>query len=113
MLIAFTISSAYASDPQGKKGKNKKKEVNLNIHIDKDGNVEVNGKGINEKDIEKWVEEHLNNLSINIDSNEDADAPHAKEGHEKNNRDENAPSAKDKGSKKGKTIELSITVREK
>ena len=89
LLLAVTFTSVYAAGGKEKK----EKDIKVNIHIDKDGKCRVNGKNISDKEIEQWVNEHLKNISINIEGDTD---------------DHPAPAEK-----KSKTVEVSLTIKEK
>ena len=96
ILCTLTLTSVYAGGTKGKKDQSKEKDIKVNIHIDKNGDVQINGKNISDKEIEKWVNDHLANLSLQIDA-EPSDTD----------------SASGKGEKKTKTVELSLTIKEK
>jgi biopolymer transport protein ExbD len=96
ILCSLTFTSAYAGGSKDKKNAPQDKEVKVNIHIDKNGDVHINGRNISDKDIENWVNDHLKNISIVIDDNSGDTASHPDE---------------DKG--KTKTVQLSLTIKEK
>ena len=96
ILCSLTFTSAYAGGSKGKKALSQDKKVKVNIHIDKNGDVHINGRNISDKDIEDWINDHLKNISIVIDDHYiDAD------------------SHPDEDRKKAKTVELSLTIKEK
>jgi biopolymer transport protein ExbD len=80
----LTLVSAFASG--NKKEKLTKDDLNLNIQIDKAGELHINGKNIDDKAIEEWLNTCLKKVSIEIN---------------------------DEQNKKHKKIELSLTVKEK
>ena len=84
IFCTFLFASGYANG--GKKAEKSKADLNLNIQIDKNGELHVNGKVIDDKAIEDWVNQNLKNVSIEI--NNDAD-------------------------KKPKKVKLSISIKEK
>jgi len=94
LLCSLAITATYAS---GNKDKKETTDIKVNIHLDNEGNLEVNGKTITDKDIEKWINDHLKNISIDIT---DAD-------------DKGTADPKNKKEKKGKTVELSVRIKDK
>jgi hypothetical protein len=97
ILIAFILCSVTFTSAIAATGKEpKEKDIKLNIHIDKNGDVHITGKNISDKDIENWVSDHLTNLNIDIDENA-----------------VNITSNPDKGKKKSKAVQLSLTIKEK
>jgi|GEM_PF-5688459 biopolymer transport protein ExbD len=84
LFCTFLFASGYASG--SKKTEKSKGELNLNIQIDKNGELHVNGKVIDDKAIEDWVNQNLKNVSIEINNDTD---------------------------KKPKKVKLSISIKEK
>ena len=74
IFCTFLFASGYASG--NKKAEKSKGDLNLNIQIDKNGELHVNGKVIDDKAIEEWVNQNLKNVSIEI--NNDTDKKHKK-----------------------------------
>jgi hypothetical protein len=86
MTVVFclvTFAYTYASS-----NKSKAKDVNIkiDIHTDKNGNVHINGKVNNEKELETLINDCLKNVSIQIS---------------------------DDKSKISKNVEVSLTIKEK
>ena len=85
IFCTFLLASS-ASASGSKKEEKSKKDLSLNIQIDKNGELHVNGKTIDDKAIEEWVNQNLKNVTIEINNDTD---------------------------KKPKKVKLSLSIKEK
>ncbi len=88
LIVTFCLATFASASAAGSKKENKAKDVKvkIDIHTDKSGNVHIDGKINNEKELEKWLNEALKNVTVQIDD--------------------------DKG-KSSKNVEVSLTIKEK
>ena len=70
-LFCTFLLATSASASGNKKEEKSKKDLSLNIQIDKNGELHVNGKAIEDKAIEEWVNQNLKNISIEINNDKD------------------------------------------
>ena len=84
LFCMLTFASVYASG--NKKEKTKKEQLNLTIHTDKKGNIQINGLVADTKEVEDWINKCLSNISIQIN---------------------------DSSGEKIKNLSLSLTIKEK
>ena len=84
LFCMLTFASVYASG--NKKEKTKKEQLNITIHTDKKGNIQIDGKIADTKEIEDWINQCLSNISLQIS---------------------------DSSGKKQKNLSLSLTIKEK
>ena len=84
LICLLTFASVYAGG--NKKEEKAKEHVNLTIHTDPKGNIQIDGTIVDTKEIEQWLNKCLQDVSIQIS---------------------------DSAGRKTKNLSLSLTIKEK